>query len=129
MRSRDGKAAVRFLYKVLGAKHTQTPQVITVDKNAAYPVAMDELKQDKTLKVETKLRQSKYLNNIIEQDHRNIKRIVKPMMGFQSFNTARRTLRGIEAIDMIRKGQVKGISQGDSVSQAEFVNEIFGVSA
>ena len=129
MRSRDGKAAVRFLYKVLGAKHTQTPQVITVDKNAAYPVAMDELKQDKTLKVETKLRQSKYLNNIIEQDHRNIKRIVKPMMGFQSFNTARRTLRGIEAIDMIRKGQVEGISQGDSVSQAEFVNEIFGVSA
>ncbi len=129
MRSRDGKAAARFLHKVLGVKHTQTPQVITVDKNAAYPVAMDELKQDKTLKVETKLRQSKYLNNIIEQDHRNIKRIVKPMMGFQSFNTARRTLRGIEAIDMIRKGQVEGISQGDSVSQAEFVNEIFGVSA
>ncbi len=129
MRSRDGKAAARFFRKALGAKHTQTPQVITVDKNAAYPVAMDELKQDKTLKVETKLRQSKYLNNIIEQDHRNIKRIVKPMMGFQSFNTARRTLRGIEAIDMIRKGQVEGISQGDSVSQAEFVNEIFGVSA
>lgn len=129
MRSRDRKAAARFLHKVLGAKHTQTPQVITVDKNAAYPVTMDELKQDKTLKVETKLRQSKYLNNIIEQGHRNIKRIVKPMMEFQSFNTARRTLRGIGTIDMIRKGQVKGISQGDSVSQAEFVNEIFGVSA
>jgi transposase-like protein len=103
--------------------------VITVDKNAAYPVAVDELKQDKTLKVETELRQSKYLNNIIEQDHRHVKRLVKPMMGFQSFNTARRTLRGIEAINMIRKGQVKGIKQGDSVSQAEFINEIFGVSA
>jgi transposase-like protein len=126
---RNGKAAARFFRKVLGAKHTQTPRVITVDKNAAYPVAVDELKQDKTLKVETELRQSKYLNNIIEQDHRHIKRLVKPMMGFQSFNTARRTLRGIEAINMIRKGQVKGINQGDSVSQAEFINEIFGVSA
>lgn len=126
---RDGKAAARFFRKVLGAKHTQTPRVITVDKNAAYPVAVDELKQDKTLKAETQLRQSKYLNNMIEQDHRNVKRIVKPMMGFQSFNTARRTLRGIEAMAMIFKGQVKGINQGDSVSQVEFINEIFGVSA
>lgn len=126
---RDGKAAARFFRKVLRAKHTQTPRVITVDKNAAYPVAMEELKKDKTLKAETELRQVKYLNNIIEQDHRNVKRIVKPMMGFHSFNTARRTLRGIEAMSMIRKGQVKGINQGDSVSQAEFINELFGVSA
>lgn len=74
------------------------------------------------------LRQSKYLNNIIEQDHRNVKRIVKPMMGFQSFNTARRTVREIEAMNIMHKGQVKGISRGHSVSQAEFINEIFGVS-
>ncbi|MBD1845709.1 IS6 family transposase [Cyanobacteria bacterium FACHB-63] len=126
---RDGKAAARFFRKVLKAEHTQTPRVITVDKNAAYPVAVEELKQDQTLKAETELRQSKYLNNVIEQDHRNIKRIVKPMLGFQSFNAARRTLRGIEAMAMIRKGQVKGISRGDSVSQAEFINELFGVSA
>jgi transposase-like protein len=58
-----------------------------------------------------------------------VKRIVKPMMGFQSFNTARRTLRGVEAMAMIRKGQVKGISRGDSVSQAELINELFGVMA
>ncbi|RUS98544.1 hypothetical protein DSM107010_69350 [Chroococcidiopsis cubana SAG 39.79] len=69
------------------------------------------------------------MNNVIEQEHRNIKRIVKPMMGFNSFNTARRTLSGIEAMNMIRKGQVKGISKGESVSQAKFVAEIFGVSA
>ena len=124
-----GRQPARFFRKVLGAKHTQTPRVITVDKNAAYPVAVDELKEDKTLKAETELRQSKYLNNIIEQDHRNVKRIVKPMMGFQSFNTARRTLRGIEAMAMIRKGQVSGINQGNSVSQARFINEIFGVIA
>jgi IS6 family transposase len=63
---RNGKAAARFFRKVLAAKHTQTPRVITVDKNAAYPVAINELKQDKTLKAETELRQSKYLNNRIE---------------------------------------------------------------
>lgn len=126
---RDGKAAARFFRKVLKAKHTQTPRVITVDQNAAYPVAMDELQEDKTLKAETELRQSKYLNNVIEQDHRNIKRIVKPMIGFQSFNTARRTLRGIEAMAMMRKGQVSGINQGNSVSQARFINELFGVIA
>lgn len=97
------------------------------DKNAAYPIAMDELKRDKILKIETELRQRKYLNNIIEQDHRNVKRLVKPMMGFQSFNSARRTPSGIEAMNMIRKGQVKGIEQGDSVSQAQFIEEIFGV--
>ncbi len=113
---RDGKAAVRFLRKVLKAKHPQKPRVITVDKNAAYPVAVEALKADETLAAETELRQSKYLNNVIEQDHRNIKRLTKPMMGFGSVNTARRTLRGIEAMSMIRKGQVKGISQGDSVS-------------
>jgi len=126
---RDGKASARFFRQVLGVKHTQAPRVITVDKNAAYPVAINELKADQPLKAETELRQKKYLNNLIEPDHRNIKRIVKPMMGFQSFNTARRTLRGIEAMDMVRKRQVKGISQGDSVSQLKFINEIFGVVA
>ena len=99
-----------------------------MDKNAAYPVAMDALKEDEMIAAETELRQSKYLNNIIEQDHRNILRIVRPMMGFKSFNSARRTLSGIEAMNMIRKGQVKGIEQGDSVSQARFVVSIFGLT-
>jgi IS6 family transposase len=78
---------------------------------------------------ETKLRQSKYLNNIIEQDHRNIKRITRPMMGFKSFNSTRRTLRGIEAISMISKGQVKGVKQGNSVSGVKFIETIFGIAA
>jgi transposase-like protein len=126
---RDGKAAARFFLKVLKAQHTQSPRVITVDKNAAYPVAINELREDQTLKAETELRQSKYLNNIVEQDHRNIKRIVKPMMGFKSFNSARRTSSGIEAMSMIRKGQVKGVEQGDSVSQAKFIESIFEIAA
>lgn len=116
---RDGKAADRFFRKVLKAKHTQMPRVITVDKNAAYPVAIVALKGDETLAAETELRQSKYLLNVIEQDHRAIKRIVKPMMGFGSFNTARQTLRGLEAMNMIRFGQVSGIEQANSVSKSE----------
>jgi len=55
--------------------------------------------------------------------------LTKPMMGFGSFHTARRTLSGIEAMSMIRKGQVKGISRGDSVAQAKFIEDLFGVSA
>jgi transposase-like protein len=92
-------------------------------------VAIEALKADETLATETELRQSKYLNNVIEQDHRNIKRLTKPRMGFGSFNTARRTLSGIEAMSMIRKGQVKGMGQGDSVSQTKFIEELFEISA
>lgn len=103
--------------------------MITVDKNAAYPVAIVALKADETLAAETELRQSKYVYNVIEQEHRNIKRLTKPMMGFGSFHTARRTLKGIEAMSMIRKGQVKGVSPGDSVSQVKFIEELFGINA
>lgn len=82
---RDGKAAARFFRRMLKAQHTQTPRVINVDKNAAYPVAMETLKGDETLAETTELRQVKYLNNVVEQDHRNIKRMTRPMMGFKSF--------------------------------------------
>ncbi len=101
MRNEIALAAVRFFRKVLKAEHTQAPRVITVDKNAAYPIGVEILKSDKTLAAQTQLRQSKYLNNVIEQDHRNIQPITKLMMGFKSFNTARRTLSGIEAMNMI----------------------------
>ena len=99
---RDGKAAERFFRQVLKSTHTQAPRVISVDKNAAYPKAIETLKRDETLEETTELRQKKYLNNIIEQDHRPIKRLVNASMGFKSFNTARRTLRGYEAMNMIR---------------------------
>ena len=100
---RDAKAAKRFLKKVLNAPHTQFPRVITVDKNAAYPPAIDELKADESLPESTETRQVKYLNNIIEQDHRFIKRRIKPGLGFGSFNTARRTLKGSVVRSAIQK--------------------------
>ncbi|MEL6492685.1 MAG: IS6 family transposase [Cyanobacteria bacterium J06621_3] len=126
---RDAKAAKRFLKKVLNASHTIAPRVITVDKNAAYPPATAELKADEALTETTETRQSKYLNNTIEQDHRFIKRRVKPGLGFGSFNTARRTLKGYESMNMIRKGQIKGADRGDVVGQISFINQIFGIAA
>ena len=97
-------AAKRFFRKALKAIHNSLPRVITVDKNAVYPKVVDELKPDKELPKTVKLRQKKYLNNIVEQDHRGIKRLVKPGMGFGSFNTARRTIKGYEIMNMMRAG-------------------------
>jgi transposase-like protein len=125
---RDARAAERFLRKTLNATHTQTPRVVNVDKNAAYPPAVDKLKADEQLPEITELRQVKYLNNRVEQDHRFIKRLIKPGMGFGSFNTARRTLRGMEAMNMIRKGQVEAVEKGDVRSQIEFVSQVFGIA-
>ena len=114
---------------MLNAPHTIEPRVITVDKNAAYPPAIAELKSDEALPEATETRQSKYLNNTVEQDHRFIKRRTKPGLGFGSFNTARRTLKGYEAMNMIRKGQIKDAEKGDVIGQISFINEIFGVAA
>ncbi len=108
---------------------TPTPRVINVDKNAAYPKAIAELKAAGLLPERVELRQVKYLNNLIEQDHRFIKRLVKPGMGFFSFETAGRTLQGYEAMNMIRKGQVRGVGKADINGQVTFVARLFGVVA
>ncbi len=79
---RDAQAAKRFFRKTLQAAHTQEPRVINVDKNAAYPKAIDEMKVKEELPASLELRQNKYLNNFVEQDHRFIKRLTKPGMGF-----------------------------------------------
>ena len=128
-RSRDAEAAIRFLRKALSAVHTQEHSVINVDKNAAYPKAVDELIEKKELSEQVELRQRKYLNNIVEQDHRGIKRLVKPGMGFGSFNTARRTLKGYEMMNMIRKGQIHRVAKGAVKERVFFINQIFGVVA
>jgi len=126
---RDAQAAQRFLRKALKAVHNQEPRVINVDKNAAYPKAIDELKEKEELSAAVKLRQNKYLNNWIEQDHRFIKWLVKPGRGFKSFNTARRTLKGYETMHMLKKGQVKNVKKGAVRERIKFIAEIFGVAA
>ena len=108
---------------------TSAPRVINVDKNAAYPKAEAFLKASGALAESVELRQVKYLNNLIEQDHRFIKRLVKPGMGFFSVETAGRTLQGYEAMHMIRKGQVHGVEKGDITDQVTFIASLFGVAA
>ena len=126
---RDAAAAKRFFRKALGQPHTVNPRTITVDKNPAYPCAVEQMKEDGELWRRSRLRQVKYLNNIVEQDHRRIKRLVRPGLGFGSFWTARRTLAGYEVMAMVRKGQVRRIGGRDMRAQASFVAELFDVTA
>ncbi len=126
---RDAAAARRFFRKALNQPHTVNPRSITVDKNAAYPSATKAMKRAGELWRFSRLRQAKYLNNIVEQDHRRIKRLVRPGLGFQSFHTARRTLAGYEAMAMIRKGQVSAIPANDMAAQSTFVATLFGAAA
>jgi len=123
---RNKKAANRFFKKALSSNHNQIPRVITVDKNPAYPPAINELKNEKKLSNNVEIRQIKYLNNIIEQDHRSIKRIVNPMLGFQSFQSANKTLKGIEAMKMIKKGQIKNLNYSP-LNEAKYINQLFGI--
>ncbi len=103
--------------------------MINVDKNAAYPKAFAALKAEGYLPETCALRQVKYLNNLVEQDHRFIKRLTKPGMGFFSFETAWRTLRGYEVMNMLRKGQLRGVEKGDVIRQVALVAKLFGVIA
>jgi transposase, IS6 family len=106
-----------------------SPRVINVDLSNAYPPAVEELKKEGVLPVTSQLRQCKYLNNLIEQDHRFIKRRVNPGLGFFSFNTAWRTIRGYEAMHMMRKGQIEGVGKGDIRGQIRFVSNLFMFAA
>jgi len=126
--TRDAEAASRFLLKTLATSHSSKPRVINVDKNAAYPKAFSELKATGSIPEGCELRQVKYLNNLVEQDHRFIKRLTKPGMGFFSFETAWRTLQGFEVMNMLRKGQVQGVRKGDVRGQVALVATLFGVA-
>jgi transposase, IS6 family len=126
---RDAETVKRFFRKALSQPHTLNPRTITVDKNAAYPKAIAEMKKDGELWRRSRLRQVKYLNNILEQDHRNVKRLTDPGLGFGSFWTARRTLAGYEAMAMMRKGQVRNIDGGDISGPAEFIAGLFHAAA
>jgi transposase-like protein len=124
---RDKDAAKKFFKKALKATHNQQPRVITIDKYAATEFAIYEMISDEKISSETTLRKIKYLNNIIEQDHRFIKRKVKPMLGFDSFETAEETICGIEIMHMIRKGQVEEIHS--VLSEVAFISKIMGIPA
>jgi transposase, IS6 family len=122
------KAANRFLKRALRSFSCFDSRVITVDKNPAYPVAMEELKKEKKMPEGIQIRQVKYLNNIVEQDHRFMKRRVLPMLGFKSFDTATSVLSGVEAMHMIKKEQIDLRDQSGQ-NQKEFIHQLFGIAA
>ncbi len=126
--TRDAHAAKQFFLKTLAASHTTEPRVITVDKNAAYLKAFAQLKAEGHFLEHVELRQVKYLNNMIEQDHRFIKRLTKPGMGFFSLETAERTLQGYGILNMLCKGQVRGGRKGDINGQVTFITKLFGMT-
>ena len=126
---RDVSAAKRFFKKLMRAEHRRLPFSISVDKNAAYPKAFSTSQAERIAPKDCKLRRVKYLNNVIEQDHRFIKKKVCSSQCFKRFHTAERTLEGIEAVNMIRKGQVKRLAGSDAQGQAKFVASLFGIPA
>jgi len=101
---RDVAAAKSFFRKALKTQG-RPPRVITLDGYAASHRAVRELPEENGLWKDTKLRSSKYLNNIIEQDHRGVKARIGPMLGFKRFRRAKVTIAGIELLHCIRKNQ------------------------
>ncbi len=112
--TRDTKAALRFLKKAI--VQNGKPSLVNIDQSGANQASLNQLNRDHNKRI--KIRQCKYLNNIIEQDHRRIKRLTRPMLGFKTFYAAQRTLTGIEVMAMIKKGQMKTLV-GNKKSPAE----------
>ena len=111
---RDLAAARRFLERAINLH--DVAEKITIDKSGANTAAIANVKADAC--VDIVLRQCKYLNNIVEQDHRGIKRITRPILGFKSFWSARIIIAGIETMHMIRKGQLNRPA-GSTLSEAD----------
>jgi transposase-like protein len=126
---RDVSAAKRFFKKMMRAEHRRLPFSISVDKNAAYPEAFTTSQAERIVPKDCKLRRVKYLNNVASARPPLHKKKVRASQCFKSFNTAERTLEGIEAMHMLRKGQVKRLVGSDARGQATFVASLFGVAA
>ena len=118
---RDCAAARRFFERTMDLHGV--PDKITIDKSGANTAAITGIRADSGADIE--LRQSKYLNNIVEQDHRAIKRIVRPMLGFKNFRCARAVLAGIETMHMIKKGQLDERKDRASSAAEQFYSLAF----
>jgi transposase-like protein len=111
---RDKKAALRFLKKASGQHGT--PSLVNIDQSGANTAGLKQVNRE--MKKRIKIRECKYLNNIIEHAHRCIKRLTRPMLDFKNFHAAQRTLAGMEVMAMIKKGQIRTL-EGNKKSPAE----------
>ena len=126
---RDAAAAKRLFRKALTDPSHPQPRVINTDQARLYGAAMSGVKKEGILRRHCRHRPVQYLNNILEQDHRAIKRRVTAKQGFREFHAARRTIRGYEAMHMTRKGQAMRVSGSDVRRQIQFINKLFEVAA
>ena len=118
---RDHAAARAFFERAIDLHGV--PEKITIDKSGANTAAIVSIQADSGWPIE--MRQSKYLNNVVEQDHRAIKRITRPMLGFKTFRCARILIAGIEIMHMIRKGQLADIKDQASSPANQFYSLAF----
>ena len=118
---RDLAAARRFLERAINLH--DVPEKITIDESGANTAAIESVKADAC--VDILMRQNKYLNNIVEQDHRAIKRVTRPMLGFKSFWSARIVIAGIETMHMIRKGQLDCPAESTASAADQFYGLAF----
>ena len=126
---RDAVAAKQFFETALRSSGHPRPRVITVDGNPSYPKVIAELKHEGKLARRCRCRTCPYLNNVVEQDHRGIKRRVIASQGFRSFDGAWRTIQGYEILHMIRKGQVRWLPKDDVLGQIQFIRETLGLKS
>ena len=126
---RDAAAAKRLFRKALSDPSHPQPRVINTDKARLYGSAIAAVKAEGTLRRRCRHRPVQYLNNILEQDHRAIKRRVKAKQSFREFRAARRTIAGYEAMHMIRKGQARWVSDDDVRQQNRFIDQLFDLAA
>jgi IS6 family transposase len=126
---RDYTAAKSFLRLALQRAGRSRPRVINVDGHPAYPRVIKELKRTGELGRHCRCRPSRYLNNIIEQDHRFVKKRVVASQWFRSVEGAQNTIAGYEAMNMIRKGQMRWLAKDNIVGQATFVGRALGIAA
>jgi len=126
---RDLTAAKLFLRLALSVTGVIRPRVINVDGLPSYARAIDDLKLSGDLGRRCRCRPSPYLNNVIEQDHRFIKKRIAASLWFRSADGALRTIDGYEAIPLIRKGQIRWLPKGDVIGQRQFTHTLFGIAA
>jgi len=126
---RDVVAAKHFLQMALWRTGPARSRVINVDGHASYPAAIAELKGTGELSRRCRCRPCPYLNNVLEQDHRFVKKRIAASLWFRSVDGALRTIEGYEAMNMIRKGQVRWLAKGDVAGQVRFIEQAFGIAA
>src|SRR3984893_6189186 len=126
---RNADAAKRLFRKALSDRSRPQPRVINTDLAPIYSSAIPDIKKDGTLRKRCRHRPVQYLNNILEQDHRAIKRRVNGKQGFREFQAARQSIRGYEAIHMIRKGQIRWVAGDDLLRQIQFIDNLFDLAA